>query len=1284
MKSFITASIIAQRLCSPSRDGQELLPQLIAKLITASISKEAIREFRFPYGDQIYLHGVDGILAVDDDVQNLYVPSGISVWEMGTSMDPKSKADEDFDNAKDKLAQAFPNVIPAVTPKKATFVFVTSTSWEAGKWIKEKRRVSNWKSIKVLDAVALEKWIDQCPAVMLWFADVCGLPAEGLYDAEQYLRRVGIDFGVSAISPELILAGRDEDMKHLSDLVLQSNAEVYLRGESVEEAAAFLAASSLKEANAYGKEPPLIFADSRANLTLLATTGAEATIVPVDSEALARIKTIAGHKWRLIIPEIESFTPLSAVGKNLTLGRCKRAAVEQHLMDKMKFSEHRAKQIARDTKGSLIALLWLVGSGPIGVPRWASRKDATTHASLMLAGSWIGSNVNDTKIIERLSRQAYRDIETLLQSAEIPEGPWIHRGVEWLCASRDFVWNQLVGKVTETMLGDFHGIVREVVGEKDPSLELSPSDRRMASILGKTRKYSSSLRKGLVDSIARLAIFKHDGQAWADQIVGDLLNPEDSEAFSQWLSLTDVYSEIAEASPDVFLKCLDSMLRLKEAKQFFQDADSDDFPFGPTSAHVYLLWALERLAWQKEYFPRVLSILAKLTEIDPGGKTSNRPIHSLVTILLPWSPQHTETMQSAAQALKMLYSTFPTITWDVSIALLPTSHSVTSPTPTPTYRKHPGKREVTVKEYWEFVRTVVEMMTQWAGKNTSRWASLVKAYPEVRRGYPEAGQLITDALSKLSIDTMSEADKAIVHDALRGVIARHREYPDTDWVLPDSDLELLESLQQRFKPEDVVLQYSHLFSWNPDVPDAPMKPYEDGWNEWIAEKRIHAVEAVYDQDGLLGICRLAESVVLADYVGHATAKLKLLESEMVQLLQKGLSEAPDNYAKNPLTRTAKAYVWSMYKEGDEKWLEYILACLGMSWTPEAYANLALSLPASPKLWKRVQQWGKEADRLYWRNVEILGDVDIQEYWPQVLNKWSEVKRPWSSIELVARLVDEQHADTTCKKPSAEQVMSILDQALQADESVEPLRRDGTMLSYYVEHLFLFLDTQNVDPERMARLEWGWLLVLDHTDRGAKVIQKQVTSSPELFVELLKVLFRAEGEPKNKDVSEEKSKIAEQAFHLLQSINTIPGYLSSSVDEIVDSSALREWVQKVRKLAQDAGRLLVCDSQIGQILSYAPPSSDGSWPCVEVRNLIEEIQSPKLENGFQIGKYNQRGVVRRGKGGGHEWALAKKYRELAEKVRTMWPRTASILDGLARGYEKEARQWDEQAKRDEYN
>jgi hypothetical protein len=208
-----------------------------------------------------------------------------------------------------------------------------------------------------------------------------------------------------------------------------------------------------------------------------------------------------------------------------------------------------------------------------------------------------------------------------------------------LCASKDFVWGQLSGKMTGTMLADFASIVRDVVGEKDPSLVLPPSERHMAGILGKTRKYSTSLRGGLVDSIARLAVLKTDGQAWADRIARGLLDPTAPDALDRWLSLRDVYSEVAEAAPDIFLECLDSLIEAGDAKQLFQDAGCNDVLFSPTSAHVYLLWALERLAWQRRYFSRVLRILAKLAEIDPGSKSGNTPGNSLITILLPWKPQ---------------------------------------------------------------------------------------------------------------------------------------------------------------------------------------------------------------------------------------------------------------------------------------------------------------------------------------------------------------------------------------------------------------------------------------------------------------------------------------------------------------------------------------------------------------------------------------------------------------------------------------------------------------------
>jgi hypothetical protein len=1276
--------MIAERLGSPRRDGQELLPQLVAKLIKNSVAGSAIRNFRFPHGDQVYLHGPDGILVVDEGTQSAHVPDGISLWEMKTSADPRSDANDDFSKAEKKLANAFADLDTPVTPDKATFLFVTSKPWEAGDWISEKRKdpKCKWKMIRVLDAVDLAQWIERCPQVMLWFAEQCGIPAEGLYDAEQYLRKLGVGFGVCPLSPELVLAGRDEMAQKLEEQVLHRDTNFTLRGESADEAAAFLAAASLKEPDAYAQTAPLVFADSRADLNLLATLSTELILVPLDTETLSRAKMALDWKPRIIVPDAEAGIPSGNEDRGLTLDQCKRAAVEKHLVEEMKRPEHEAKQTVRDTKGSLIALLWLIGSGPIGVPRWASRKDATTHASLILAGSWLGSNDDDTKVIERLSKKEYRDIETLLQSAELPEGPWIHRDTEWRCVSRDFVWRQLIGKVTETMLKDFQDITQEVLGEQDPALELPRSKRSMAGILGKKRKYSRSLRAGLVDSVARIAIFRSNGQFWADCIVRKLLDPTSPDASTRWLSLADVYSELAEAAPNVFLECLDSRIRLAEAKQFFQNEDSDYDMFAPTSAHVHLLWALERLAWQTDYLSRVLHILAKLAEIEPPAKSGNNPRNSIVTILLPWSPQHAETMQNAAKILKSLYAVSPAVTWNVALSLLPSSHGVQFPTPTLHYRTHRGNRTVTEKEYWEFCRSLVEMMIAWADADAGRWASLIEKYPEVWRGWPELGQSIPDALAKVDADRLTDEDRAVVHKALRKLISDHRQYSDANWAMPVSVLAILEEQERRFLPKDAVLQYSQLFSWHPDVPDAPMKKYGRDWDEWILEKQSQAVKAVYDQGKLADIRRLADLVELPERIGRSLAQMELPETEVAELLRLGLGSLPSDTAHNRFAPCVRAYIWSKFREEGEAWLNKVLACRDVNWNTNAYANLALALPASPLLWDRVQRWGDDVDRLYWSNVGICGD--FPKHWPRVLEKWREVKRPWSSLELVARLVDERHQGDEIPKPSVEVVAGILDRALMRDESAEPLRNDGNMLGYYVEHLFLFLDAEKADLQQVAQLEWGWLRVLQDTQRGTKALHSQITSSSGLFVDLLKAVFRGKGEPEETENSEERSKLAEHAYYLLKDIHAVPGYRQiSDREEIVNQLDLQKWVEEARRLSLEAGRLGVCDSQIGEILSFAPSSPDGSWPCVEVRNVIENIQSQDLERGLYIGKCNQRGVVFRGKGGSQERELATKYRDLAEKVKAEWPRTASILDDLARGYEAEASRWDEQAKRDEF-
>jgi hypothetical protein len=97
--------------------------------------------------------------------------------------------------------------------------------------------------------------------------------------------------------------------------------------------------------------------------------------------------------------------------------------------------------------------------------------------------------------------------------------------------------------------------------------------------------------------------------------------------------------------------------------------------------------------------------------------------------------------------------------------------------------------------------------------------------------------------------------------------------------------------------------------------------------------------------------------------------------------------------------------------------------------------------------------------------------------------------------------------------------------------------------------------------------------------------------------------------------------------------------------------------------------------IGEMLSGSSHGSDGAWPNEAVRDVIEIVQSERLDRGIEIGKYNARGAHWRAPGGSQEFALAAEYAHYAATCADRWPRTAALLREMERKYKGEAR-WHE--------
>jgi hypothetical protein len=81
----------------------------------------------------------------------------------------------------------------------------------------------------------------------------------------------------------------------------------------------------------------------------------------------------------------------------------------------------------------------------------------------------------------------------------------------------------------------------------------------------------------------------------------------------------------------------------------------------PTYKHTGVLWALETMAWDPEYFRRAVLALARLAAIDPGVKIGNTPANSLAEIFVLWHPNTNASSARLLSALHEITQSFPAV-----------------------------------------------------------------------------------------------------------------------------------------------------------------------------------------------------------------------------------------------------------------------------------------------------------------------------------------------------------------------------------------------------------------------------------------------------------------------------------------------------------------------------------------------------------------------------------------------------------------------------------------------
>jgi hypothetical protein len=1237
------------------RDAQGRLPQVLRRLVLATVERVVKIDFRAHEGVQ--LGGWDGVTVAEEG--NTFVPDGLSGWELSARRYVRGKADEDYESR---------SVNPlGVNSSGAAFVFVTPRRWGSkADWVAVRNGEGIWREVRAYDADDLETWLELAPAVHIWLSTLLGKYPKGVTDLETFWT----DWSEATkppMSAELILAGRQEETERIHQWLRGEPSPISLWAESREEALAFFAASLERlppEERLFWFSRGVVVRDVAAWQRLVVSDNA-LILVPVfdGSDVIAR-GVRGGHRVLIPLGRDASPSPAAVRVSRLSRDRAKEALVQ------MGFSEERAGDLATSARRSLTALRRKLAISPeVQCPEWAKPSEARAILPVMLVGTWNDASEGDRDVVAALAKMPYTEIsDNLVRWANESDPPVRRVGNTWILVSKEDSWSLLARFITREDLENFESVALDVLGTPDPRFDLPSDEQWRAGVLGLSLPHSDLLREGLADTLALMGARSESttfadgssGQERVNRIVRQLLHRA-NEGWRVWASISPVLPLLAEAAPGVFLAAVEEGLSGEQPVLLNLFTDSDHTLFA-SSPHTGLLWALEVLAWSPEHLGHTSLLLAKLARLDPGGKLGNRPRNSLREIYVTWHPQTAANLDRRLRVLDAIRSREPDVAWWLLRKLTPSHHDTATRTQPPRWREWvPDPRpRVTYAEFGRAVSEMAVWLLEDVGSDGRRWQDLIQlvnALPGLQQ------DAFIERLLNIDVEGFDIEARVAVWNALRGLISEHRRHSDADWALSKEQVDRLECAYERFEPDDLFAKSSWLFSdgalWNFEG--------EDLWSkERALEKaRLEAVQAIYDQGGLAQLLDMAARIDRPTELGVTLGQSELLAEQEDEFIGQELNSP--NSARSQLVR---GFVAGRFRNNSWAWArEKLCSEAASDWSSEQRVEFLTYLPFEGRTWDLVDILEAETQRLYWQQVgpHYLPDPDQCE---RAAESFVEHGCPYAAIDVLACGVREKQKS----KPSPHIIVAALERAVRTDPGTDI---DWSFFSYKVGELLDCLEASGeVEEGRIAALEWALLPLFRYRERRPKILHRELARNPDFFAEVVALVYKAEDEP-DREMSEEAHTRARHGHELLESWQTVPGRWE---DGSIDPEALKAWVGRAREVTDTQGRGSIGEYLIGRVLSFGPADPDETWPSVAVRDLIEEMGSQDIEDGFRLGIYNSRGFVSRGltEGGGQEKQLAEKYLNYAGMIGDQWPRTAAMLRMLADTYLSKARREDLEA------
>lgn len=1207
------------------------MAELVTQLVMNSLPNDGSR-YDIPMGSSTFCGGWDGY--VESIGAHHFIPQGKSGWEFGAVANVPGKANSDYDTRT--------NGIPDDEKKDTTFVFVTPSYWgKKDEWVAEKKKDNKWKDIRVYDSDSLAQWFYQLPIATEWFANKIGLFTNtGIVLPQIRWNEIAVGPNGIVLQPRFYTAGRERIIEEVRRMVEGKPGLKAFKASSREEAMAFILAAgqSLTEPSQSKFMGKCVVVDSKDSLRQMASRMNSINIVTHLEDNSTVYQAATKNVVFVAIGPDDDFRQ-----DVVTLPVSERHALVEELVS-YGIAEPEANKIVFTNNCNLTLIRKELGFPTVGA-KWAEKEKLNELQPALLLSRWNESFENDIKLL-----CAYRGVEykqyqaTLDQWLKQPVSPLTKTGPVWRLTSPLMLWTEMSAQLDEHF---YDGI----------------KNAFEAVFVDSKEKYSEQLKEGLLQTLIIIALYGDrlglsigNAQEWVDVHLKRLLHGATPE---KWVEISDHLPLIAEASPGVFLEEIE--LALKEhtpvVTALFEEKDGFAYP---QSHHTSLLWALEALAWHPRYLEKVTRILLRLTEMDPGGRLSNRPFNSLVDIYLPWKPHTSVDLTNRLAILeKCLKDGYPEM-WNLMLAMLPKPGAVTSGTYKLKWRDYEFGEEqgyssaaIYNAEKW----AVTQLVNAFDGDD-KHLESLIERMEPVDRPLrhkllmwlPEAVKLIKGPNN----ETRKALRETLWYQNLTGIKDRY--------VLTEEETKSVRDAYEATIPENLKEKYTWLFDeYYPHIPEKPDGDEEDIYVNARQTERLRK-EACAELIDKLGI---DEVIVLKDAVKEPQTLGATLATFSIDGLNAKVCRLLSSKAEKDIKFT-KGYIATLETQKGEGFFSTLYdACKKDGFTKEELTSLLLCFEKNRRLWNYIETLDADIQQMYWERVPAI-------FWGGYKEETTiyQIKK----LASVGRGLDAMNDSWIYAKDMPTEVIQELLQSVFKSKVVLNDSIDHHPLSVYMEQLH---QRKDADKALLLQLEWAYLPVLryDHKKDSLALLNERMSNNPDFVVELLGYLYKPDNEDvQEKEPTEEDRHNAMRAFYLFNQWKTIPGANDGGK---LDENVLSTWVSAVLSKAAECGQYKHACSQLGQLFAHFPEWKDEAEKLFAIAEPIEE---KAFYSSYNAGLFNKRGFTSRGPydGGGIERGNAELFKGLYEKYRKKYPRVSKVFQDLCAQYERMAKQMDDEA------